>query len=262
MNTATQTYRDYYENAGDHDFHIPRYRWTVDTFIPGVTGKRILEIGCGDGGCLQLLRNMNDVAGIDASESGVKECWNRQVPAALVDVSTQCLPFEPNTFDIAICLETFEHLTNPQHAIDEIGRVLKAQGRLICSVPNPRIGHPYLYPGLFSFTNFRQFLEQNGFRIGRIVPWGWAPCHAIVPTALQGNRLASSQYVAGILRQALHHLFRKSRFFPYYLYWLWTFDAVYVKRVDSPGMLEAQARATRPGMATEVSQDAASASGF
>ncbi len=247
MNTAKQAYHDYYENAGDHNFHIPRYRWTVDIFIPGVAGKRILEIGCGEGGCIQLLRDKNDVAGIDASESGVKECWNRQVPATLVDVSTQRLPFAPESFDIVICLETFEHLANPQHAIDEIGRVLKAQGRLICSIPNPRIGHPYLYPGLFTFRNFGRFLEQNGFQVRRVVPWGWAPRHTVLPVALQWSRVASSRYVAGIIRRGLHYLLRSSRLFPYYLYWLWTFDAVYVKSLDSPAMLESQARATRPG---------------
>lgn len=261
MSTAREAYRDYYDAAGDPDFHRPRYQWTIDTFMPGVAGKTILEIGCGDGGCIQLLRERNEVAGVDASESGVQHCLARRVPATLVDVSTQRLPFEPDTFDIVICLETLEHLANPQHVIDEIGRVLKPQGRLICSIPNPRIGHPYLYPGLFTFANFRRFLEQNGFRTTKIVPWGWAPRHTILPTAWQRSRLARSRYVAGIIRRGLHYLLRRSRFFPHYLYWLWTFDALYDKRLDSPAMLESQARATRPGTPAGSGQHAASTSG-
>jgi SAM-dependent methyltransferase len=261
MSTAREAYRDYYDEADNPDFHVPRYQWTIDNFIPGVAGKKILEIGSGDGGCIKLLGDHNEVAGVDASESGVNRCRARGVPATLVDVSTQPLPFEADTFDIVISLETFEHLANPQHAIDEVRRVLKPQGRLICSIPNPRIGHPYLYPGLFTFANFRRFLEQNSFRITRIVPWGWAPRHSLLPTTLQRSGLTRSRYVAGAIRRALRALLRNSRFFPHYLYWLWTFDALYEKLVESPTMLESQARATRPAAPAGSDRHGASISG-
>lgn len=246
MSCAKAAYKEYYTGVDDRDFHLPRYRWTIDTFVPGATGQRVLEIGCGDGGCIQLLRHGNDVVGIDASESGVEECRARSIPVILGDVSTESLPFESHVFDIVISLETFEHLTNPQHAIDEVTRVLKQDGVFICSIPNPRIGHPYLYPGLFEFGNFQRFLAQNGFAVRRVVPWGWAPRETILPTCLRRNRVARSRYVAGVIRRGLYHLLRRSRFFPHYLYWLWTFESIASKR-EAAGMIESQARTTKPG---------------
>ena len=41
--------------------------------------------------------------------------------------------------------------------------------------PNPRTGHPYLYPALFSFRAFRRFLANNGFTVNRVVPYGFVP---------------------------------------------------------------------------------------
>ncbi|MBI2217746.1 MAG: class I SAM-dependent methyltransferase [Candidatus Rokubacteria bacterium] len=247
MTTAKDAYEDYYAAVEARDFFLPRYRWTIDTLLPGLVDKQVLEIGCGDGGCIQLLKDRNAVVGVDASESGVRECEARALPAFLADVSTDPLPFDARTFDIVICLETFEHLANPQHAVDEIKRVLRRDGVLVCSIPNPRTGHPYLYPGLFTFGNFRLFLEQNGFVITRTVPWGWAPPESILPRWMRRSRLARSRYVAGFVRGTLHCVLGRSRFFPYYLYWLWTFAAVKVSGGDARNMLAFQAAATKPG---------------
>jgi SAM-dependent methyltransferase len=246
MTGAGAAYRDYYEEAPEPAFHQPRYRWTVETFLADAAGKAVLEIGCGDGGCIDLLRETSRVAGVDASETGVARCRARGLPVVLADVSTDRLPFEPDSFDAVVCLETLEHLANPQHALDEITRVLRPGGRLVCSIPNPRIGHPYLYPGLFTFENFRRFLEQNGFVIERVAPWGWAPRESVLPAGLRGNRLARSRYVAGVLRRALHLALHRTPWFPHYLYWLWTFAATHAKDPARPGAVEAQARATRP----------------
>jgi ubiquinone/menaquinone biosynthesis C-methylase UbiE len=108
---------------------------------------------------------------VDISESGIQQCKEKNINAYLVDVSAEPLPFPDNFFDIVICLETLEHLMNPYFAMMEIRRVLKEKGRLICSVPNPLTGHPYLYPGLFEFKFFCRFLQQCGFRIVQIEPW-------------------------------------------------------------------------------------------
>jgi 2-polyprenyl-3-methyl-5-hydroxy-6-metoxy-1,4-benzoquinol methylase len=45
--------------------------------------------------------------------------------------------FESNFFDYVFCIEVLEHLKNPFFVMNEIFRILKPEGVLILSVPNP-----------------------------------------------------------------------------------------------------------------------------
>jgi SAM-dependent methyltransferase len=241
---ALEEHRDYY-SAGGYD--EDRLRWTVATFLSDCRGKRVLEIGCGDGKLLALLReDNNEVQGIEASATGVEKCAERGIAAHCMDVSSQPLPFPDDHFDVVISLETIEHLMNPYYALLQIRRVLKENAVLICSVPNPATGHPYLYPGLFSFPNFSEFLTQIGWRIERVEPWQWAPRESILPARLRGNSLLASRYVAGLLRRAVEHVWRMTGHFPWFCYWLWTFQCVNVGK-NAPTILEKQVHATKPG---------------
>lgn len=241
-----EAHRDYYAAGG---FDEARLRWTVETFLPGCQGKRILEIGCGDGNLLCLLSGANDVYGVEASATGVEKCVRRGLQAMCLDVSSEQLPFPDDHFDCVIILETLEHLMNPYYALLEIRRVLKEGARLICSIPNPKTGHPYLYPGLFEFSNFKRFLQQSGFRIDRIEPWEWVPRETILPKALSGNSILRSRYVAGILRRVVERTWRVAGRFPSFCYWLWTFESVNLNK-SSSALLQQQAQRTKPKAST------------
>jgi SAM-dependent methyltransferase len=235
-------HRDYYASGS---FDEGRLRWTLDTFLPHCSGKRILEIGCGDGKLLALLQNANEVHGVDASGSGVEKCSARGISALCLDAGSQSLPFPNDHFDFVIILETLEHLMNPYYALLEVRRVLKQNAKLICSVPNPATGHPYLYPGLFEFSNFTLFLRQLGWRVERIRPWEWAPREMILPAGLRKNRLLSSRYVAGFVRRVIERAWRLTGNFPSFCYWLWTFECVNADKFSST-ILAAQSQWTRP----------------
>jgi SAM-dependent methyltransferase len=158
-----------------HHYHHLRFRWIVRNFLQGVTGKRIAEIGAGDGGVIQLLREHNDVVGLDISETGIAYLKQIGIESALVDISCERLPFEDGQIDVFMMFEVFEHLKNPQNAVEELQRVVKPGGKILLSIPNPRTGHPYLYPALFGFRAFRRYLVNNGFTVNRVVPYGFVP---------------------------------------------------------------------------------------
>jgi SAM-dependent methyltransferase len=105
------------------------------------------------------------------------------------------------SFDVVICLETMEHMMSPYYALMEMRRVSKNGGKFICSVPNPLWGHILLYPGLFEYRHFRNFLEQSDFEILRVEPWEWAPREMIFPAWLRKYKFARSRYSAGVLRR-------------------------------------------------------------
>lgn len=152
-----------------------RYKWYKERYFKNIKGKKILEIGCGDGGIVQYLKNENEVYAVDISKNAMKFLKQKGIKPFLADVSKEALPFDDSTFDIVIALEVLEHLKGPQYAIEEVQRVLKKDGRFICSIPNPRTGHKLLYPCLFKFGHFKEYLANNRFSILSATTYGICP---------------------------------------------------------------------------------------
>lgn len=240
---ALTSHRDYYAAGSYAD---DRLKWTIETFLPDRQLGKVLEIGCGDGAMLRLLAEHNrDVTGVDASYSGIEKCHARGLSAQWLDVSTDVLPFEDNQFDVVISLETFEHLMNPHHALHEVRRTLRPGGRFICSIPNPLSGHPYLYPGLFDYANFRRFLEQSDLSIRKVAPWQWVPRETFLPSSFRNVPILRSRIVAGGLRKMVEKIYLAVGGFPAFCYWLWTFDCRNEK-TDQNNVFEYLSQQTRP----------------
>jgi len=241
---ALAAHRNYY-SSGSYD--VDRLNWTVDEFISPCPPGKVLELGCGNGTLLQLLAKKGiDVTGVDASSSGIERCVTLGLDARCLDASTEPLPFADHSFDLIISLETFEHLMNPHYAVQEVRRTLRPGVRFLCSVPNPLTGHPYLYPGLFEYKNFRRFLEQSGFSIERVDHWQWAPRETILPLSLRHIPVLNGRIVAGGIRRFLESFYRICGAFPYFCYWLWTFDCRNA-RSDGADVYEILSNETRPG---------------
>lgn len=162
-NEEKKVHEGYY--TAENNSHLLRYKFYKDRYLGEVKGKKILEIGCGDGGVLQFLKKDNEVQAVDISKNAMTLLKKKGIPGVLADISTEKLPFTDASFDIVIILEVLEHLKSPQYAIEEIQRVLKREGRCIISIPNPRTGHQLLYPCLFKQRNFREYLRNNRFEV-------------------------------------------------------------------------------------------------
>lgn len=171
-NITKELYRDYFKDAA---YGKERYDWIVRKFLKDIKNKVILDIGCGVGTLLLMLKeNNNSVYGIDVSETGIKQARENGLACDLVDLNIETLPFTESYFDIVICLETIEHLENPYHCLREIRRILKPEGMFLVSIPNPKILHPYFYPAIFTINNFSQLLKLASFEIKQIAGWGQA----------------------------------------------------------------------------------------
>lgn len=219
---ALSVHRDYYAKGSYDD---DRLLWTIKTFLSGDRPRKMLEIGCGDGHMLRLLAAHGiDATGVDASSSGIERCISAGMRAQCLDISADGLPFADDEFDMVLGLETFEHLMNPYYALQEVRRVLSSGGRFLCSVPNPLSGHPYLYPGLFEYSNFRRFLEQSGFVIRGVAPWQKVGREMILPAALRKVPMLRSRMIAGGIRRIIEKSYLMAGVFPSFCYWLWTFD--------------------------------------
>lgn len=124
-------------------------RWTRDdqeisfrhrealALITGITDgshHTLLDIGCGDGLLLSLVKERDIVAkGLDISEKAVEKARVKGLDASVFDVNGR-IPFPDNTFDVVVMLDVLEHLYAPEELLKEAVRVSRRW--IIVSVPN------------------------------------------------------------------------------------------------------------------------------
>ncbi|MGD8781281.1 MAG: class I SAM-dependent methyltransferase [Ignavibacteria bacterium] len=163
---------DFYKNYWTEEnkikpFHFKKNEKLLNHFFEDkIVNKKILEIGVGgEGGIIISLRDNNEVTGVDVSDSAIKNCRKFGLNIEKYNLDTDNLEFDDCVFDIVFAFEVFEHFSNPQHAIEEIYRVLKPNGLLLIGIPTTLTYHwPRLfYPSLFEKENFKDFLLINGF---------------------------------------------------------------------------------------------------
>jgi len=104
-------------------------------------GSRLLEVGCGDGALLALLRIRLDavVTGIDTCDKGLTLARLMFQKNGLVgefrQVGGDSTGFPDASFDIVVCSDVIEHVEDPQATLLEIRRLLVPGGHLIISTP-------------------------------------------------------------------------------------------------------------------------------
>lgn len=201
-----RAHADYYRAVDGPIGGRDRFEWFDRAYFSGVSGARVLEIGCGEGSLLELIRARgNDVRGVDISESGVARAKAKSIQCVLADASNERLPYEDASFDAVVTLETIEHVENPHRMIWEIKRVLKEDGMLLISIPGEKVHHPFIYPGLFSKKNFVEFLECNGLKVRSVRGWGQAPLW----DTWQRSKTRSGMPMVRVLARMVHYLGRK-----------------------------------------------------
>ncbi len=99
--------------------------------------KKVLDIACCDGKIGELLlRNGNEVCGIDISESTLKAARDKGLSAYKVDLECEEFPFPDNYFDVVFAGEIIEHIFDTDWFLVRIKRILKPKGSLILTTPN------------------------------------------------------------------------------------------------------------------------------
>ncbi|MDH3972665.1 MAG: class I SAM-dependent methyltransferase [Deltaproteobacteria bacterium] len=107
----------------------------VTAFTEGKSGK-ILDIGCGRGVMLNILKKMGwQVCGTELSKKSSSFARERHEIEVITKDISHC-DFPEKSFDIVTMWHVLEHLPAPFSTIEEVGRILKDGGRLIVEVPN------------------------------------------------------------------------------------------------------------------------------
>jgi len=100
-----------------------------------------LDFGCGRGVIsAHLAKIFKLVIGIDLEIAAIRIAENLKPQKSespyYIFGNGYTLPFTDGTFDVVICAQVYEHMTDPQEMVNEIARVLKPGGFCFFSGPN------------------------------------------------------------------------------------------------------------------------------
>jgi len=127
----------------------------IDRYAP-LSGKRILDVGCGLGTYVEKLRQFSDwVYGIDIEVERVMD-GGRRLPNLLV-AAAERLPFADGCFDVVLLHEVLEHVEDDAQSVREAYRLLGPGGRMVIFAPNrlyPFETHGVYWRGEYRFGNF------------------------------------------------------------------------------------------------------------
>lgn len=149
-----------YENSGMHkggpDIDIAA--WMRETAeddqrrfnycLPFVSGKRVLDFGCGHGGFLMRLRSIAEtVMGVDSENTLVPHFREHGIPFS------QSLEEVEGPFDVITLFHVLEHLEDPMAILLKLKDLLAPGGQILIEVPNANDALLQLYD-CEAFSNF------------------------------------------------------------------------------------------------------------
>jgi malonyl-CoA O-methyltransferase len=109
----------------------------VRELLPSVSGRAVLDAGCGTGRYLNLLSQAGaaDLVGVDRSADMLR--FVRTRAARLVRADLRCLPLRDRSVDVVVCGLTLMDVAELDMAIREMARVLAPNGALVYSTLHP-----------------------------------------------------------------------------------------------------------------------------
>jgi methionine biosynthesis protein MetW len=123
-------------------------------------GSRVLDLGCGSGELLALLRDTRQCAGygIEIADANVLACEKRGVNVIQLNLEEGLALFEDQSFDVVLQLDTLQNLRNTETMLLETARV----GRI----------------GIVTFPNFAHWRNRVRVMSGRmpvtkVLPYEW-----------------------------------------------------------------------------------------
>jgi len=131
-----------------------------------VSGKQVLEIGCGMGTHAEmLLRNGARLTAIDQTALAVESTRRRlelkQLDARVLLQDAEKLTFPDRSFDVVWTWGVIHHSSSTEQCVSEISRVLRPGGRLMMMVYyRPSLVY-YLHCGLIRGVLLGQLLRQS-----------------------------------------------------------------------------------------------------
>jgi len=142
------------------------------------SGSRVLDVGCAGGYLGELLSAKGcSLVGVDVDGDSVARARSsgayREVHR--LDIDSESLPFEPQTFDVVLCAVVLEHLRDPHGALCRLCGLISDGGSIVVSLPN--VAHfsirfqlllgrfRYSESGILDRTHLHLFTYESAIRL-------------------------------------------------------------------------------------------------
>jgi SAM-dependent methyltransferase len=132
-----------------------------------ITDARILDAGCGSGRNMVELASRGAVTGVELSETSVSLARDRGV-GEVIEGSVLEMPFDADSFDLAVSLDVIEHLQDDLGALRELRRVVAPGGSLLVTVP----AYQWLWSGHDEINHHhRRYTRRSLQRVAEQAGW-------------------------------------------------------------------------------------------
>jgi SAM-dependent methyltransferase len=128
---------------------------------------RILDAGCGSGRNMVELASLGTVTGVELSHTSASLARARGV-GEVVEGSVLAMPFEADSFELAVSLDVIEHLQEDLDALRELRRVVAPGGALLVTVP----AYQWLWSGHDEINHHhRRYTRRSLQRVAEQAGW-------------------------------------------------------------------------------------------
>ena len=124
-------------------------------------GSRVLDLGCGDGSFLALLKQEKQIfdCGLDLDADNIQKCLEAGVNVIEQDLDKGLPNFSEASFDTVLLTQTLQAVNRPDLLIEEMLRVGK---NCIITFPN------------FAYWRYRYYLIVKGrMPVSQDIPYAW-----------------------------------------------------------------------------------------
>jgi 2-polyprenyl-3-methyl-5-hydroxy-6-metoxy-1,4-benzoquinol methylase len=141
-------------------------------YIPDFHNKKILEVGCAEGGLLEVMHELSIYSvglEISAERAAVAREKNPHLKVVVGDI------MDPNlsailgeTFDLIIMREVIEHIPNKNAAFDNLNKLLNVNGFLFMSFPpkrSPFAGHQQIGHSIMKAVPYLHVFPKSFLKI-------------------------------------------------------------------------------------------------
>jgi SAM-dependent methyltransferase len=118
-------------------WHLGRLR-IIESYLKRIhkepSKTKILNVGCGTGGTIDMLEGFGTVDNVDISDDAI-DFMKQRGYKRITKVDDIELPFKDKTYDIVGAFDVLEHIEDEVGALREWGRILKDDGAIVITVP-------------------------------------------------------------------------------------------------------------------------------
>ena len=184
-------------------------------------GPQILEVGCGTGANLGMLRKFGALSAMDTDEVSVNYAREHNNQVIIEKAPLPIIPFEVD-FDLICAFDVLEHIEDDHRAMTSIYDQTKKGGYALLTVP----AHPWLWSAhdeinhhkrRYTIRNFRTLLRKSGFGIQKISYYNtflFAPVAAkrLIDKHIRKTESHDMELPPPVVNTALEHIFAAERF--------------------------------------------------